>query len=108
MTDRSIVLVLDLSDLPQSLVLVIDSSDDSLGDTVSPFSSVVSDSTTELSECVILKPNPSKLLVPSTTPQSASSPFHKGLLESKIKHKTSFVTPVASICMFRVTTDSAP
>ena len=76
--DRSSVLVLDLSDLPQSLVLVINSYDDSLGETVSPFLSVVSDSTTEPSEHVILRPSPSKLLVPSTTPQSASSAFHKG------------------------------
>ena len=94
-TDCSGVLVLDLSDLSQSLVLVIDSSNDSLGETVSPFSSVVSDSTTEPAECVILKPSPFKLLVLTITPQSASSPFHKGLVESK--HKTSFVTPVASI-----------
>ena len=62
-TDRFSVLVLDLSDLPQSLVLVIDSYDDSLGETVSSFSSVVSDSTTEPSDHVILRPSPSKLLV---------------------------------------------
>ena len=80
---------------------MIDLSDDSLGETVSPFLSVVADSTTEPSECVILKPSPSKLLVPSATQLSASSPFHKGLLKSKIKHKTSFVTPVAFICMLR-------
>ena len=76
-TNCSGVLVLDLSDLSQSLVLVIDSSDDCLGETVL----LSCQWCLTPPQCVILKPSPFKLSVLTITPQSASFPFHKGLVD---------------------------